>query len=325
MHDGARPLVTCEDIDRAVDALAADRESWMGLCWLCPAATPSRWSTRTGWSSLPPTAHYLAGADPADLPLGRADGRLRADRRRSAPATPPTTPRWWRPGAAGWSWSRARPRTSRSPTGSTCATPSRSWRSAGVTDAARRPAGAAGSAGPAGPPRGAVGPRFAWAGLRRPSLRSRPRAGAGRGKIARARRPAGAQRRRRAGARGHGRAARGGRSGGHRPLLPRHRPGLRRRGQHGAAGCGRRPAARPGLAAGQRGRRGDLRRAAHRAAPGAHARAPGCRPRGRARRCGRAGYHHRGHGLHRPARGHRRPGGGSGREQRPRRIEATVD
>ena len=47
IHDGARPLVTCEDVTRTAGALAAD-ERLAGAVLGIPRRTPSRSSTRNG-------------------------------------------------------------------------------------------------------------------------------------------------------------------------------------------------------------------------------------------------------------------------------------
>ena len=84
-----------------VARLAAD-DGWRARCWASPPPTPSRWSTKTGWWS--PTPRRAGRVWRAQTPqIFRWEALL--DAYAQTPTTsccaPPTTPRWWRPGAAG--------------------------------------------------------------------------------------------------------------------------------------------------------------------------------------------------------------------------------
>ena len=315
VHDGARPLVTCDEITRAVEALAAD-ERLGGAVLGVPStdtvkivdedgvivATPER---RTVWRAQTPQIFRWQALMDA----------YAADAGRGAAALPPTTPRWWRRAGAGWPWSRARPRTSRSPTGSTCATPSRSWRSADVTESA---AGASST--------GHGGPAFR-VGLGFDAHRFAPD------------RPlvlGGVRLREHDGLLGHSDAdvlahavmdallgAAGLEDIGH--YFPDTDPAFAGADSMALLAAVVVLLRDRGWRAGQRGRGGHLRRAAHRAPPGTACASAWRRRWGSSvEAVGMRGHHHRGHGLHRAARRDRRAGGGPGRENRRRRELRSV-
>ena len=124
VHDGARPLVTCAEIGRAVDALTAD-ETLDGVVLAIPSidtikmvddkglitGTPDRrrvWRAQTPqifrWSTL-----MEAYAQPDEVLLGSTDDASLVEAL-----------------VDGWPLWRVRPRTSRSPIAATCVKPSRS-------------------------------------------------------------------------------------------------------------------------------------------------------------------------------------------------------
>ena len=269
IHDGARPLVTCDEITRTVDALAADAEL-AGAVLGVPTTDTIKVVDENGIVIATPDRRTIWRAQTPQIFRWEALLDAYAETPRTSCCAPPTTPRWWRPGAAGWSWSRARRRTSRSPTGWTCATPNRSSRSAVVTDGAataRRRRRRRRSAAPALRP--AVGPAFR-VGLGYDAHRFAPD---------RALVLGGVRLREHDGLLGHSDAdvlvhaimdallgAAGLEDIGH--YFPDTDPAYRRGGQHGAAGSRGRVAGRPGLAAGERRCGGHLRGAAHRAPQG---------------------------------------------------------
>ena len=97
MHDGARPLVTCDEIGRAVDALAADA-SWTGRCWPSPAIDTIKMVDENGLIVAPPPsgARVWRAQTPQIFRWQALHGRLRAAPDEVLLALPPTTPRWWR-------------------------------------------------------------------------------------------------------------------------------------------------------------------------------------------------------------------------------------
>ena len=73
MHDGARPLVTCEDITRTVEALAADTRPGGSCAGVSPASDTVKLVDEDGAVvATPDRRTVLARSDSADLPLGFA-------------------------------------------------------------------------------------------------------------------------------------------------------------------------------------------------------------------------------------------------------------
>ena len=196
IHDGARPLVTCDDDHPDGGRPGRRRSGWRARCSASPAPTPSRSWTRTGVVTATPDRRTIWRAQTPQIFRWEAlmDAYAETAEDELLRSTDDASLVEARGGRVVMVKGSAENFKVTDRVDLRHAEQILAERR--VTEAVRRPADGAERPEP-GAADGGVGhggrPASGGPRLRRPPLRPRPRPGAGRGKIARARRPAGPQ------------------------------------------------------------------------------------------------------------------------------------